>query len=82
MANTTPIIRCPKCEHPINDHGSGMPGVTTVCCTGGVPGMPCPCVIMPNEIAVAAIHQVLFGDLTQTDPGLTSVSRQPDGTWS
>lgn len=71
--NRTPTVRCqdPKCNHPIDEHVHGKCDI----CAGT-------CQRSANTIAVAAIHQVLFGDLTQTEPGLTSVSRQPDGSWA
>lgn len=70
---TTPIVRCPRptCGHPINMHHEAAE------CDAR-----CGCHVDPNTIAVAQVHQVLFGDLTQTDDRLTSVSRQPDGSWA
>lgn len=68
MAETTPIVRCPRCEHPINDHRDNQPCRL------------CTCRMDPNLIAIA----LLFGGLTQLPslPLPTSVKRQPDGSWA
>lgn len=50
--NTTPVIRCPQCEHLIDNHSK------YIC-------EDCPCRMTPNLIAVAAVHAALFGELTQ-----------------
>lgn len=68
MANTTPIVRCPKnsCNHPINMHHEDAE------CDAR-----CGCRVDPNTIAVA----LLFGDLTPA-PGTQHIRRQPDGSWA
>jgi len=52
-SNTTPIVRCPRCEHPIDNHAADRS-----CTAVGFNG--CGCMVSPNTIAVA----LLFGDLT------------------
>lgn len=49
--NTTPTVRCPRCDHSINSHAEN--DVCKVCLA---------CNVDPNLIAVA----LLFGDLTPT----------------
>ena len=66
----TPIVRCPVCEHPIDNHSATAP------CNAEAFG-GCHCQTSPNTIAVA----LLFGDLTPT-PETVSIRRRPDGSWS
>jgi len=76
--NTTPIVRCPRCDHPIDQHGATHP-------CDAVSFMGCGCQLTPNLIAVAAIQTALFGELTPTPEPLVvpkRISRQPDGSWS
>lgn len=72
MSNTTPVIRCPRCDHSINMHRRNPADRATTCCA---------CQMDPNLIAVAAVQTALYGELTQP-PTTVRVSRQPDGTWS
>lgn len=74
--NTTPIVRCSGCDHPIDWH-TGQPGG----CTSGPSA--CSCRMTPNLIANAAIYGALTAGLTRpqaTPP--QRISRQPDGSWS
>ena len=80
--NTTPIVRCPRCDHPIDSHVGDITGLAPGCRVGldsaHVAG-PCPCNLSPNLIAVG----LLFGDLTPL-PGSTprSVIRNTNREWS
>lgn len=76
--NTTPVVRCPKCNHAINSHTVRGDGCETMNESTG--GNLCACRMLPNEIAVAAVHTALYGDLTQ--PTTQHIRRQPDGSWS
>lgn len=58
MANTTPTVKCPTCEHPINDHARN-----SACAAEAFGG--CSCRLDPNTVAVAAVQTALFGELTQ-----------------
>lgn len=62
----TPTVRCPRCEHPINDHRDNQPCRL------------CTCRMDPNLIAVA----LLFGGLTQPPAPPRSIARKPDGSWA
>lgn len=55
MDNTTPTVRCPRCDHPINEHS----GRGHECRTA-----QCRCLLTPNLIAVAAVQTALYGGLT------------------
>lgn len=56
----TPTIRCPRCEHPIDSHTAPVDR------TGGACGhTQCNCRMSPNTIAVAAIQEALYGELTK-----------------
>jgi hypothetical protein len=74
--NRTPIVRCPRCEHQIDDHV----GFESPSCGVGCSRADCDCRVTPNTIAVAAINTAMFGDLTEPTP--TRISRQPDGSWA
>lgn len=57
MVQPTTVVTCQTCDHPINSH-VGREGCTQVAFGG------CDCILEPNDIAVAAVRNALFGELT------------------
>lgn len=76
MSNTTPIVRCGGCDHPINDHIDSRRGEPSGCVNA-----LCNCRVDPNTIANGAIYSALTAGLTPA-PRPQRISRQPDGSWS
>lgn len=52
---STPVVRCPRCDHGIDPHGNDPGGR---CGVGNERAVPCGCMWQPNDIAAVLLAGV------------------------